>query len=141
MAKQAAQVAQKWARNLAASTEDIKAGVQGVTVNPAQAAIAKQAVMLQKLTASVNNGKWAKGLGRVTLEGWKQNMIDKGVSRIAGGAQAAEGKFSAFMTQLLPVAEQVKAQVKGMPKITVEDSIARSAAAIRAFKAFGESRR
>src|SRR5712664_2059135 len=140
MAKNAQQVAQKWARNLGASTEDIKAGVQGVTVNPAALAVAKQAAMLQKLTAAVQSGKWAKGLGRVTLQSWQAAMMDKGISRVASGAQASEGKFAAFMTQLLPVAERVKAQVKTMPKLTVEDSIARSAAAIRAFSDFGKSR-
>ena len=134
------QVAQKWARNLGAATQDITDGVNSVQTAPTQQAAAAKNTMLAKLTQSVNNGKWERGLARVSLQDWKTAMISKGVQRVASGAQSAEPKMAKFMSDFLPVAQQVSQQVKAMPKITIEDSIARSAAAIRAFKAFGDSR-
>jgi hypothetical protein len=68
-------------------------------------------------------------------------MKDKGVQRVASGAQTAQPKMAAFMTEFLPVAESVSQQTKAMPKMTLEDSIARSTVAIRAFAEFGKSRR
>ena len=134
-------VAQKWSRNLGAATQDITDGVNAVQTAPTQQAANAKATMIAKLTQAVNNGKWERGLARVSLQDWKTAMIQKGVQRVASGAQSAEPKMAAFMTQFLPVAQQVSQQVKSMPKITVEDSIARSAAAIRAFKAFGDQRK
>jgi hypothetical protein len=138
--KNAAKVAQKWATNLGASTQSITDGINAVTVAPTAAAAAKKGAMLQRLTAAVNSGKWEKGLNRVSLTDWKTATITKGVQRIASGAQAAEPKMQAFMTQWLPVAQQISDQVKTMPKLTVEDSIARVRFAITAAQAFGKSR-
>jgi hypothetical protein len=135
------QVASKWARNLGASTQDITDGVNAVTTSPTQAAAAQQAAMLQKLTAAVNNGKWARGLNRVSLADWKTAMISKGVQRVASGAQTAEPKMAKFMTDFLPVAQQVSQQVKAMPKLTLQDSKNRVNAAIDAFAAWGASRK
>jgi hypothetical protein len=141
VAKNPQAVAQKWARNLGASTQDIVAGVDAVTTAPTQAAAARKTEMLAKLTNAVNSGKWERGLSRVSLQDWKNAMKDKGVQRVASGAQTAQPKMAAFMTEFLPVAESVSQQTKAMPKMTLEDSIARSAAAIRAFAEFGKSRK
>lgn len=141
MAKNAQQVATKWSRNLGAATQDIVAGVDAVTTAPTQQAAARKNEMLQKLTQAVNNGKWEKGLARVSLQDWKSAMKDKGVQRVASGAQAAQPKMASFMQEWLPVAENISQQVKAMPKLTLQDSIARAAAAITAAAQFGESRR
>jgi len=141
VAKNPQQIAAKWARNLGNSTQDIAAGIDAVTVSPTQQAAARQNEMLQKLTASVQNGKWAAGLSRVSLAEWKDAAKNKGVQRIAQGAQTAQPKMARFMTDWLPVADQISQTVKAMPKLTLQDSINRAAAAITAASQFGESRR
>jgi hypothetical protein len=138
--KNANDVAQKWSRNLSAATDSITKGVNAVTTAPSQAAIAQQAAMLAKLTASVQSGKWAKGLQRVDLQSWKTSMITKGVQRVASGAQTAEPKMQAFMTQWLPQAQAISDHVKQMPKMTIEDSVARVRYAMTQAQAFGKSR-
>jgi hypothetical protein len=69
-------------------------------------------------------------LQKVTLDDWKKAM-DKGISRVAGGAEAALPKMEEFMKDFLPYVEEGAAQVRAMPNLTLEDSIARSAAMIR----------
>ena len=135
------QVAAKWARNLGNATQDITDGVNAVQVAPTALAAQQKTLMLTKLTNAVNSGKWERGLNRVTVQDWKTAMISKGVQRVSAGAQAAEPKMANFMSQFLPYAQQVSQQIKGMPKLTLQDSKNRAAAAIDAFAAFGAQRK
>lgn len=139
--KNASQVAKKWASNLGASTTSITEGVNAVQTAPGQTAAARQQLMKAKLNAAIDSGKWASRVSSVPLGDWKQAMLTKGVQRVATGAQAAEGKMTKFMNELLPVAAAISAQVDSMPKNTIEDSVARAGAAIRAMAAFGASRK
>jgi len=120
----------KHARRLKASTEDIKAGVNATTEAPSAGAIAKQDKMRENLIASIDDGTWAARLGKVTLAQWKADMINKGVGRIAKGIDEAAPKTTAFFSALLPVAYAISDEVKGMPDMTLEDSIARATTAI-----------
>ena len=139
--KNAATVTDKWARNLQGSTQSITDGVNAVQTNPAELAIAKKNEMKIKLNAAIDNGKWERGLSRTTVQGWKSAMIDKGVQRVSQGATSGKPKMAAFMQDFLPVAYQVSQQVKSMPKLTPEDSIARVRVAMDAFRQFGAGRR
>jgi len=132
MAKLTAQEFQeKHARRLTASVEDVRRGVDRVTESPMEKAIAKKDKMLANLTASVNDGRWEKGLKRVSLEDWKTKTRDVGVGRIAAGIQAASGKVIAFAEQLLPHIDAGQAKLKSMPDITLEDNIARMSTFVR----------
>jgi len=102
MAKTPTQVAEKWASNLGAAGQAIKDGVNGVTTSPTALAAAAEARYISGVQAAVSNGKWQAGLARVTLQDWKDSMLNKGVARIGPGATASKGKFAAFMTKLLP---------------------------------------
>lgn len=139
--KNASQVAQKWSQNLSASTTSIQNGVNAVQTAPGQTAAGRQALMKAKLNAAIDSGKWAARVGSVSLGDWKAAMLNKGVQRVASGAQAAQPKMQAFLTEFLPVAAQVSATVDAMPKNTIEDSVARAGAAIRAFAQWGASRK
>jgi hypothetical protein len=106
MAQSAQDVAARWAQNMGSSTAKWKAGVDGVTVAPGQAAARQADVWANNVVAS--KGKWATNVASVSLQDWKDAMINKGGARIGSGAQAAQGKFADFMTQLLPRIDQVK---------------------------------
>lgn len=127
----ASQAAEKWARNLRASTTDVQQGVQGVTTAPTQQAAAKIDKMRQNFNAAIDDGKVSRGLGRVTLEQWKSAMIDKGIPRLGAGADAAKPKLANFMSEFLPHLDAGVATVARMPDMTLEDSVARAAAMIR----------
>lgn len=109
MATDPATAAAKWAQNLGAATQRIQAGVQGVTVAPGQAAARQKGVYVANVTASAD--KWATKTAAVSLSDWQQATINKGIPRIATGAQAAEPKFQAFLTKLLPYINSGKASL------------------------------
>lgn len=94
------EAAAAWAQRLAASTDRITRGVQNVTTAPGQAAARQKDVWAQNVANS--RDKWASRVAAVSLPDWQQAMVQKGVQRVAGGAQAAQPKMEAFMGQLLP---------------------------------------
>lgn len=125
------QFQEKHARRLSAAVEDVRQGIDRVTVNPCEQAAAKQEKMLAGITAAVNNGSWARGLRRVSLEQWKDKAKNVGVGRIASGINAAKEKTIAFAEQLLPHIDAGQAKIKTMPDLSLEDNISRMTTFIR----------
>lgn len=133
------QFAEKWNRRIKAAVPDIQAGVQRVTQAPGELAAAKQDKMLQKLQEAVTSGKWASRVRSVTVEDWRRSVLDKGVARIAAGADAATNKQREFASQLLPYIDRVVAEVNRMPDLTLEDAINRATHVIREMAKFRRS--
>lgn len=129
-------VAEKFVRRAQAATQDMVNGVNQVTVNPAQQAIAKEQKLLNNVTQAIQSGKWRRGMQTVTLESWKQSMIQKGAPRVAAGVQAAQGKMEAFYSELLPYQEQLQTKLGAMPDLTLEDSINRATTWMRGMASF-----
>ncbi len=128
MAASASTAAARWAQGLAGAGQKITEGVQSVTVAPGQAAARQKAVYVQNVAARADT--WAKNTAAVSLPDWQAAAINKGVPRIASGAQAAQGKFEAFMNKLLPAINNAKASLP--PRGTFDQNLARSAAMARA---------
>lgn len=120
------QLSQKWARNLGASTEAIKQGVQAVTTSPTAKAANRADAFLMGVQKSVADGKWQAGLRRVTLEDWKNSMLNKGVNRIASGATAAQGKMENFLADFLPHVQSGMAALQSMPRGDLAQNIQRA---------------
>ena len=134
------QYAEKQARNLKAAQPDIRRGVERVTESPTAKAAAAQEKMIANLTESVRNGKWARGLNRVTLEDWKGKMLEKGIPRIAAGIDAAYDKVVGFAAELLPFQATLQSKVESMPDLTLEDNIQRAAEWMRGMAKFKRTR-
>lgn len=92
--------------------------------------------MRQRLLEALESGKWANGLKRVSLEEWKQKMIDLGLNRVASGLDANKKKVEEFAAQLLPHIEAGQKLIEKMPDVTLEDSINRMTAFIRHMSKF-----
>ena len=120
-----AEFQEKHARRLKAAVEDVRKGIDRVTESPTEKAAAKQDKMLTNLTASVNSGKWAAGLRRVSLEDWKAKTKNVGVNRIAAGIDAAKSKVIAFAEELLPHIDRGRSKIAAMPDVTLDDNINR----------------
>ena len=127
---------EKHARRLKAATDDMRRGVEGVTEAPTAKAAAKADKMRTNIVASIDSGKWAAGLNRVTLEDWKKKMIEKGLNRVAGGIDGAADKVKAFATDLLPHIDRGVDSIKKMPDTTLEDNISRMTTFIRHMSKF-----
>jgi len=132
----AAEYTEKHARRLKASVEDIRRGIERVTVNPCEKAAAKQDKMLANLTRAVSDGKWAAGLKRVTLDEWKRKARDIGVNRVAAGIDGAKDKVTAFAEDLLPHIDRQQAKIAAMPDVTLDDNINRMVAFTRGMAEF-----
>jgi uncharacterized protein YeaC (DUF1315 family) len=130
------QFAEKHNRRTKAALDDMRAGVEGVTVAPTEKAAAKQEKMRQRLLEALESGKWANGLKRVSLEEWKQKMIELGLNRVASGLDANKKKVEEFAAQLLPHIEAGQKLIEKMPDVTLEDSINRMTAFIRHMSKF-----
>lgn len=122
---------EKHARRLKAAVEDVRKGIDRVTESPTSKAASKQDKMLTNLTAAVQNGKWAAGLKRVTLEEWKTKARDIGVNRIAAGIDGAKSKVVAFAGELLTHIDRGTERIKSMPDVTLDDNINRMTSFIR----------
>lgn len=117
--------AEKWARNLGASTEYIRRGIESLTESPGAKAVQKRAKWVAKMTSAETHERWAKATGKVSLEDWKRKAIEIGLPRISSGASAATPKMAQFGEALMAYQEQGLAKLRNMPDITLEDSKAR----------------
>lgn len=114
----------------------IEAGIMNVTVSPMEKAAASKAKMLANITASINNGRWERGLKRVSLEDWRKAFIEKGLDRIGTGAAAARGKMETFYEALFKKQNELLKTIDAMPDITLDQSIARMTAWVRGMAGF-----
>ena len=116
--------------------EDMRKGVEGVTSSPTAKAALKVDKMRTGILASIDNGKWAAGLNRVSLEEWKDKMINKGINRVASGIDGASAKVTAFAAELLPHIDRGVSDISKLPDLTLEDSINRMTTFIRHMSKF-----
>lgn len=124
-----AQATAKWLSGLQNATTRMTQGAQAVSVAPGQAAAAASAKWLARVTASQQ--KFATNVAKVSLQDWQNAYITTGIPRVSQGAQAKQGKVTAFMDQFLPYLNTGLQTIDKMPSTTLEDGIARATAMIR----------
>lgn len=98
----ASQAADNWANGMSNSSAKMIAGIKAVTENPAAKAADAIPRMVQGIQQAAADGRIARGLARVTLQSWQNDMLTKGVTRVGAGASGAKPKVAAFFTQFLP---------------------------------------
>jgi hypothetical protein len=101
-------IAQKWANRVAQSGNEFVQGVQAVTDNPAQKAIAQAAVW----QANVANAqaRFVSGLQGVTLQSW-QNDTANAVNKYTQGSTKGQPKVQNFMSQFGPFLQNAVASL------------------------------
>lgn len=134
----AQEFAEKWARRLSAAGPDIQRGIERTTEAPGAAAVRNQQAMMQNTMAAIQSGKWARNTQAVSLQDWKSAAITKGVPRVAQGAASAQAKMARVAADLLPAVDAAAAKANNMPKVTIEDSVARAASFMRDMHAYGQ---
>ena len=117
--------ADKLKRGITAHGQDYAAGINKVTVNPAELAAAKEGEWYAALTDAYQNNRFSKGLSRVTLAGWKAAVNNGGVSRYTQSADKAATNYLKFAQDFYPYLDQVQSQISAMPKRNLAESIAK----------------
>lgn len=116
----------KWGRRLQAAGPDIQAGVNRVQRAPGQDAAAAADRMLLGVQQAIQDGTWQANVGKVTLQEWKDSMINKGVPRLAQGVTAAQKNGTAKIQELLSAVDAAAAAANALPKGSLEQNIQRS---------------
>lgn len=122
------QASEKWGRNLKNAGEDIRNGVNNVTEAPGMKAAAAQDKMLRNLTEAITSGRWKAAVAKVSLQDWKDSMLNKGVARLSTGVDGAMPKVQRAMAENFKNIEEVLGQVDRMPSNTFEDKMQRMVA-------------
>lgn len=133
-AKTVQSIVDKWVRNSQAGTESAKIAVEAVTENPCALAAAKKTEYVNGVANAQN--KWEEKLRAVTLQDWKKAMLSKGIPRMAQGIADAKPKMTKFMQEFMPFVTQAAAEVRQMPKGSLEQGIARMTAMVRKLAEF-----
>ena len=136
MAESAQVVMERWAKQMTASTGKMRDKVMALRDNPMLKAAAKKEAWLAGIQEAAADGRWEDGLRAVSFEEWKKKTAEIGSARMQAGVEAAKPKMVAFLSQLLPFTENVKAQVDQMPTTTLEERIQKSVATMRLMAGF-----
>ena len=131
---------EKWNRRLKGARTDMERGVKKVSENPMEKAKEKKDKFVNRLNEAIAEGKWEAGLDRITLEEWRKAYLEKGLSRVAQGADHAVDKVKRFAGELLAYEESLQEKIKAMPDVTFEDAINRMVEWVRGMKEFKRSR-
>lgn len=119
----------KWLSNLSAASDRMQKGAMAVTSAPGLAAAKQADKWLARVTAT--KAKFAARVSSVSLADWQNSFINVGIPRVAQGAQAKQGKMTAFFDEFLPYLARGLQTIDAMPSVTLEDGIARATAMIR----------
>ncbi len=130
----------KYDRNARAAAPSYEAGIKAVTVDPTAEAVKARNTFEAKMTDPKTFDKWQSGLERWDADSWKARTLEKGVKRYPDGIRAGLEEYKKFAAEFKPHLERGQAEVKQMPKITIDDAIARSAAMIRHNATFKRTR-
>ena len=115
--------AERQARRMQESLQIIQQGVEAVTVAPGVAAAAKA----DKWAKAVQDSKekWRANVASVSLDAWQSAFIEKGIPRIAAGAELAIPLMTQFHEQLDAYRVGLDRTLAGMPDLTLEQRINR----------------
>ena len=120
--------AAKWVSRTQNAVPDFQAGVMRVTENPMHKAAAAEDKWAAGVARAKTEGKFKRGLMGVSLQDWQKQTAEVGGSRIAEGVNAAQDKMVRANTKLYAYEEKLQGKVKGMQKVTRQDSVNRAVA-------------
>jgi len=133
----AAQITAKWLANYQGSQTAMVNGSNAVQTAPGVLAAAQAALWIQRIQAS--QAKWQKNVAAVDLASWRTAYQTLGIPNGMNGANAKQGKYNTFITAYLSFLPGAIAQVKAMPKGTLQAGIARATAMITASYNWGQA--
>lgn len=132
------QWADAWSTGVGGASQKYADGINNTTVDVVGRAIAQQGALVANFTAAVNSGEWARRLGAVGTQGWKQAAIAKAANYVTG-ATAGKSRFQNFAQQAQPFWANAAAAIDGMASGSKAASMARVSAWYDAMQTFRQS--
>lgn len=111
-------------------------GVNAVTENPAEKAIAAKAKWEAGIMDAIANNRFEMGLRNVSLSDWKSATIEFGVNRYTASAPKAERNYIRFAERFFPFLETTMLRINAMPNTTFEERLEKMLANARALHEF-----
>lgn len=124
----ASEISDKWEQSMRTAEQAYRRGIERTDVNPMEEAAKNVDGYRQGVLDAVDSGRYQAGLRRVTKQEWQDKALKLGASRLASGATLAKPKMQAFLDKFLPHLKSVTDRVRQMPKVTLQDRIARAVA-------------
>ena len=120
-----AQAAQNWVNKMGQSQQKYKDGVLNCPVNPCAEAARQESKWAANVAQAAAEGRFSKGLNKVSKEQWSSRTASVGAARLLSGAQGSQQKFANFHNQLKGYIESAKSAISSMPHNNSSDGIAR----------------
>lgn len=130
----------KWGQNLSAAGAAITQGINRVQIAPGQSAAAAADRYAAGVQRAVADGTWQNNVSKVSLQSWQQSMTTKGIPRLAQGITSAQQNKVASVTAMLTAVDTATSAANALPRGSLEQNIARSAAFQRAMAAAAPKR-
>jgi len=127
---------EKHARNLKGATSEIRAGVEALTESPGKKAAERSDVWVQRMTDSAVQERWKRNVGKLSLDDWKKDMVEKGVGRISAGLDRSSDKIADFGDKLISHIKSIKPEFDKRPVLTLDDAASKAADWIKAMGKF-----
>ena len=121
--KTADQAATNWEQSAGRAATNWTAGVNNYSGDWAGATTRQQNVMLQNVTAAINNGSWANGINRVGTQGWK-NATQASSGNFSNGFTKGAAKQRAAISKILAAEANIVGSAP--PRGTYEQNKARA---------------
>jgi len=125
MALTGKQIADKFKRNMVGAAKSIEDGVRGTTKSQTGNAIKQQDVMVANYNKAIADGKYRKGLEDAGDQKWADNLIKKGIPKIAQGIELNMPHIERQFEKVAHIGAQAKDAVDGMPKGGMSNALAR----------------
>lgn len=119
-----ASIVQRWQSNGAASSQKYKDSIMSLTSNPLEAAAQASAAYLQNIQTAEAQGKRAAALRAYGFSNWQNKTANIGSVRLGQGMAASADRMTAAMTKLLPIVDNIVAQLP--PRGTLDQNLARA---------------
>jgi len=125
-----------WQSGMRNAVPKIQRGVAAVTESPTAKAAGKKDAWLAGVNRAHMDGSYERGCLSVTLQAWKDLTAAKVATSLPTGVTAAAAKVTNIATQLTAHINQALPTVNAMPKVTLQDSVAKVSAWMTHMAAF-----
>ena len=130
--KTADQIIEKYQRGVAGAAGDYAQGVQSPSRPWAQAAQQGAKRWASGVQKAIQENAFQKGVSKAGDAKWQEAALNKGAQRYAAAAGEAASEYAKVAGAVMSAAAAAQSAVANMPDETLDQRIARSAAAQRA---------